>query len=350
MIIFYGDAYICEEGGLMKQASYWSHEEQGGSVVCRLCPNFCRIGESETGICRVRRNIGGVLFAEGYGKVSSMNIDPVEKKPLYHYLPGTDIFSIGGWGCNFRCLFCQNWSISQEFHDQGDTLSPEHIVKAAETHGTPSIAYTYNEPLIGLEFVVDCAHLARERGIRNVAVTNGYISKEAGADAIEAIDAFNVDIKSIDAGFYRRNCGGALEPVLDFCRAVMDAGRHIEITNLVIPGENDGGAEVERLAEWVAANLGRHVPLHLSAYRPMYKMSNPATDEQILKTAFKLAGSHLDYVYLGNLGALEGSKTMCPDCYTIVIERNGYRVSLNNIKDGSCSQCGKLLSGFVWPA
>lgn len=332
----------------MIKASHWSKGNAEGSVECNLCPHICRIGESHSGICRVRRNRGGVLYAEGYGKISSTHVDPIEKKPLYHYLPGADIFSIGGWGCNFRCLFCQNWSISQEFIDQRETVNPEQVVALAQKAGTTAIAYTYNEPLIGLEYVIDCAHKARKRGIRNVAVTNGYISSAAGSDAIEAIDAFNVDIKSMDDGFYRRNCGGSVGPVLDFCRAVARAGRHIEITNLIIPGENDGEADIERLAEWVAVNLGRQVPLHLSAYRPMYRMTRPATDEGVLQVAFEAACKHLDYVYLGNVMMQTGSSTMCPECRAVVVQRNGYNVFIKGVEDGKCLQCGCALDGFVW--
>lgn len=332
----------------MIKASYWVKGREDDSVECRLCPHRCRIAASGAGLCKVRRNEGGVLYAAGYGKISSMQIDPVEKKPLYHFLPGADIFSIGGWGCNFRCLFCQNWSISQEFIDQRETVNPDEVIGMVEKAGMHAIAYTYNEPLVGLEFVVDCACKARKSGIRNVAVTNGYISSASGSDAIEAMDAFNVDIKSMDDSFYRRNCGGSLGPVLEFCRAIVEAGRHLEVTNLVIPGENDAEPDIDKLARWISVNLGRRVPLHLSAYRPMYRMTRPATDEGVLLRAFDTARDHLDYVYLGNVGTRHGSNTECPACRAEVIERNGYDVRIKGVQDGACTQCGAKLDGFIW--
>lgn len=331
----------------MKKAAYWTKAESG-SIKCELCPNYCLIRQGNSGSCGVRTNRDGVLYADGYGKVSSSQVDPIEKKPLYHFRPGTDIFSIGGWGCNLHCSFCQNWSISQEFREGSESFSPDQVVSAAERSGTDSIAYTYNEPFISMEFVRECSDLARRRGMKNVAVTNGYVSTEALADAIEAIDAFNVDVKSMEDGFYKRNCGGKLQSVLEFCKAVRACGKHLEITNLVIPGENDSDELLLALVDWIAEELGEDVPLHFSAYRPQYKMSNPSTDPAILNRAHELASGKLNYVYLGNVISDVGQNTVCRKCGSCLISRSGYATVIAGIKDGACTACGSEATGFCW--
>lgn len=332
----------------MKRAEYWS-TGLDGKVQCRLCPHECSIGAGKRGLCLVRSNRDGVLYADGYGLISSSHIDPIEKKPLYHYRPGSTIFSIGGWGCNLRCSFCQNWSISQKPALSGFACSPGQMVDAARASGCSAIAYTYNEPLISIEYLCECASLAHDAGLQNVAVTNGYIAKEPGRAVIDVMDAFNVDIKSMGDDFYSRNCGGTLEPVLGFCRMVGQAGRHIEVTNLVIPGENDSISNFVTLAEWVALNLGRHVPLHFSAYRPEYKMANPATGVQVLRSAYDSAREYLDYVYLGNVPAGNcGQDTLCPVCAKRLIARSGYAAEICGVNRGVCLSCGCELKGFCW--
>ena len=331
----------------MRRAEY-TEDLGGGAVLCALCPNACRVNAGESGRCRVRTNRDGVLYADGYGIISSSHVDPIEKKPLYHYYPGSNIFSIGGWGCNLGCTFCQNWSISQEAAVGGAVRTPRDIIDAALDAGSSAIAYTYNEPLISIEFVGECAVLAREVGLRNVAVTNGYISAEPGRAATEMIDAFNIDIKSMDDAFYRRNCGAALEPVLSFCHMVSESGRHIEITNLVIPGENDSISGFRALAEWVSVNLGRHVPLHFSAYRPEYRMNNPATDVDVLRSAYETAREYLDHVYLGNVITEYGQDSFCPRCAARLIVRSGYATEIDGVRKGACASCGCELKGFCW--
>jgi len=317
-------------------------------VECGLCPNGCVIGPGGIGSCRVRTNRGGVLYADSFGVVSSSQVDPIEKKPLYHFWPGTEIFSVGGWGCNLHCSFCQNWSISQEFNAEKQVFSPHEVVDAAILSGAPSIAYTYNEPLISLEFVRECAMIGREKGLNSVAVTNGYVSEESGRDAIEVIDAFNIDIKGMSEMFYSRNCSGRLAPVLDFCCMVKASGRHLELTNLVIPGENDRYSELEELVRWVVNNLGRDVPVHFSAYRPQYKMTNPATGTDVLNRAFDIARNHLDYVYLGNVLMERGQNSLCPQCQACLIKRHGYSIAVVGVNRGKCIKCGFLLEGFLW--
>lgn len=332
----------------MKVARYWERTGEGDVVKCTLCPNNCAIGPGSSGICRVRRNDAGVLYAEGYGVLSSSHVDPIEKKPLYHFCPGTDIFSIGGWGCNLRCSFCQNWSISQKFSSGHKVYAPVDVVDAALASGAGAIAYTYNEPLISMEFVLDCAILAKGRGLKNVAVTNGYVCERAGRDAVQALDAFNVDVKGMADDFYSRNCGGKLAPILQFCRMIRQEGKHLELTNLVIPDENDSETDIEALVQWVADALGRDVPLHFSAYRPEYKMERPPTESSSLNRAYEIARKHLDYVYLGNVITQRGQDSFCPQCNECLIERSGYKTRIVGVRDGCCSQCEALLRGFEW--
>ena len=328
----------------MKTAAHW-HRTEGGKVQCDLCPHRCTVAEGKQGRCRVRWVRHGELIALAYGCVSSANLDPIEKKPLYHFHPGADIFSVGGWGCNFSCRFCQNWSISQEYREQGARHRAEDIVDSAlrGAHGRPSvgIAYTYNEPLIAFEFVRDCAALAREQGLTNVLVTNGYVNPEPAAELLPLIDALNVDIKSSDADFYREYCGGTLEPVLAFAQQAVAAGCHVEATNLVIPGLNDGRETIAALAGWIADNLGPAIPLHLSAYRPEYHMDIARTPSATLEEAWTLCRERLDYVYVGNIVSTQGQDTVCPGCGHALVRRQGYRTRITGVRDGACTSCGR---------
>ncbi len=280
-------------------ALYWNPEED--KIRCELCPHRCLLGEGQAGVCRVRRVVGGRLIAEGYGLISSENIDPIEKKPLSQFYPGEKIYSIGGWGCNFSCSFCQNWTISQQVMLECKEHTPAEIVERARKSGGIGIAYTYNEPLISFEFVRDCAILAREAGLKNVLVTNGYINSEPAAELLPLIDALNIDIKSMDDAFYVAQCGGHLQPVLDFAMQAVVCGSHVEITNLIIPGLNDADDLIVSLAKWVANNLGRETPLHLSGYYPQFKLNVPATTLVQVQHARGLAMDWLSSVYTGNV-------------------------------------------------
>lgn len=284
----------------MNVALYWK-KIGFDKVVCELCPNRCVLGEGEDGICRVRGVRDGELIALGYGYISSLAVDPIEKKPLYHFRSGSRIFSVGAWGCNFSCKFCQNWQISQDFKKGSEFLTPEQLVQFAVDSGTGAIAYTYNEPLMGYEFVYDCARLAKKSGVANVLVTNGYIMQKPAAELLPYINALNIDIKSFNNEFYVKYCGGRLQPVLDFAKQAKSAGCHVEITNLIIPSCNDKDADISALAEWVADNLGKDTVLHLSAYFPQYKFDVKATSYEILDHARGLALKKLDNVYLGNV-------------------------------------------------
>lgn len=324
----------------MTKAKFW-HATDDGHVQCELCPHGCRLTEGQTGLCRVRSACGGQLRADGYGLISSSGVDPIEKKPLYHFHPGSEIFSFGGWGCNFRCDFCQNWTISQQANLTEERFSPIQIVSSAAATGSIGIAYTYNEPLTGYEFVLDCAISARKKGLANVLVTNGYIEPEPAAQLLPYIDALNIDIKSMDDGFYRKKCHGTLAPVLAFARQAVKAGCHVEITNLLIPTLNDDDQLLRGLACWIRDSLGPSTVLHLSAYHPQYKAMQPVTSTGLLEKAHSICSAELMYVYLGNVRTRTGADTLCPKCMSVLITRSGYVTRVCGIKNGSCAQCGR---------
>ena len=284
-------------GGVLREALFYSKHEKG--LLCSLCPKGCLIPENGTGFCRTRHNIGGTLYAANYGACTSYALDPIEKKPLYHFYPGSYILSIGTWGCNFACQFCQNWQIAQG-EPQFQELSPEDVVAAAQEAAPPNIgiAYTYSEPTVWYEFIFDTAHLAREAGLKNVLVTNGYISPQPLADLLPYIDAMNIDVKAFNEEFYHKICAGSLAEV----KATVEmAARHchVEITTLLVPGLNDDMREIEALASWLAA-INPTIPLHLSRYFPRYKMDIPPTPRATMEKAKEAARRHLQYVYLGN--------------------------------------------------
>lgn len=332
------------------KARHW-HRQANGVVQCDLCPHHCRIKAGGTGRCRVRRVEGEALVAAGYGLLSAANMDPIEKKPLYHFRPGTQIFSVGAWGCNLRCSFCQNWQISQQVKEGCRAASPERVVAQAVGMGSQGIAYTYNEPLVGFEFVVDCAELAASEGLSNVLVTNGFIERGPAAEVLGLSDALNVDIKSMDEDFYRRQCTGRLRPVLEFAVQAREAGCHVEVTNLLIPGLNDTEEKVARLALWVAEKLGRQTPLHLSAYHPDYRLEVPGTPLGALERAYAVCSDELDYVYLGNVGPMQvGRDTRCPGCGAVLVRRRGYATSVVGLRNGVCASCGRKADFSLAPA
>jgi pyruvate formate lyase activating enzyme len=321
----------------MKEAEYYE-KLAGGTVQCRLCPHECVIAEERTGRCRVRRNRAGTLYSEIYEQVTSVAMDPIEKKPLYHFHPGSQILSLGTRGCNFACSFCQNWTISQA----DAALSPltaREAVQAAQREGSVGIAYTYNEPLIWFEFVLETAKLAREAGLANVLVTNGYTNPKPFDELLPYVDAINMDIKSIRPAFYRELCHGTLEPVLANAKASAPRS-HLEVTNLVIPGHNDSDEEFRDLAAWIATELGPHIPIHLSAYFPRYKLKAPPTPVETLERAYAVFAERLRYVYLGNCYSEAGSATLCHNCRAKLITRRGYSIRVAGLKDNLCASCG----------
>ena len=283
----------------MEKARYWSRTD-GGKVRCELCPNFCVIAEDRRGSCGVRINKGGTLFTEIYGEITSLALDPIEKKPLYRYHPGEFILSVGTKGCNFHCGFCQNASISQALHVPTEKVTSELLIKKAKDAKSFGIAYTYNEPFIWYEFVFDTAKLAKESGLKNVLVTNGYVNEKPLEEILPIIDAMNIDIKSMSEDFYRDQCKGKLKTVLETAKLAKDKC-HVEITNLVIPTLNDKEDDFKKLAGWICDNLGEDTPLHFSRYFPCYKFKIPATPIDTLKLAERIAKSRLKHVYLGNV-------------------------------------------------
>lgn len=324
----------------MQEALFYEKGEEG-RVFCRLCPKLCNIRDGHAGFCRMRKNQGGILYAANYGRVSSYAMDPIEKKPLYHFYPGSDILSLGSVGCNLRCGFCQNWQIA---HDDPHTLylSPAQAVAAAKEQigrgcSCVGLAYTYNEPFTWYEYVYDTARLAREDGLKNVLVTNGYVNEEPLRLLLPYIDAMNIDVKGFSEDYYRGTCIGHLEPVL---RTVEIAHEHchVELTTLLLPGLNDSPEEIRRLVEWVTG-LNPDIPLHFSRYFPNYKFDLPPTPLETLKKAREIAREKLNYVYIGNAPELEGSDTRCPHCGETLIRRSGYRVHIRGLEGKRCRYC-----------
>ncbi|VVB51296.1 7-carboxy-7-deazaguanine synthase [uncultured archaeon] len=328
-------------------------KNEGNAVRCRLCAHRCLVQEGKRGVCGVRGNEGGKLYALSYGKIISSAIDPVEKKPLFHFLPGTRIYSIAGVGCNFRCKFCQNWEISQHLRLGGDITgeetTPEEVVEAAAQTQCKSIAFTYTEPTIFHEFNVDVMKLAKKRGLKTAYVSNGFITPEAVTELSGLLDAVNVDIKAFTNDFYVKICGATLEGVLEGCRQYRKNGVWLEITTLVIPGQNDDDAQLTGIARFIAEELGADVPWHVTAFHPDYQMKDvPATPVEALQKAYdigKKAG--LRYVYAGNIPHTEAENTLCPKCQTLLIERDYYAIKKNALKVGACPRCSTKIAG-VW--
>ena len=329
----------------LKKAEFWKKLKED-IIQCELCPHFCTLKNEEIGRCKVRKNLRGELFSLVYGKPVSMHLDAIEKKPLYHFLPGEKAFSLATRGCNFACENCQNWEISQATEGiyKVDYCSPEDVIKRAGK--AKIIAYTYTEPTIFYEYMEDIAELAWKKGIRNITVTNGFINKEPLKQLCKIIDASNIDLKSINNKFYEKVCKGRLSPVLEAIKIMHEAKVWIELTNLIIPGLNDKEEYIKKLASWVVDNLGRDVPLHFSAFFPQYKMDNiNSTEIETLKKAKKIAEEQgVKFVYLGNIG--EENNTYCPVCKSLLIKRRYFEVLENNIKKGRC-KCGEKIPG-VW--
>jgi len=325
----------------MREAMHYE-KVAGGVVCCFLCPHRCRISLGRVGNCGVRKNIDGKLYSINYARVSSWAMDPIEKKPLYHFHPGSLIFSVGSIGCNFRCRFCQNWQIAQSTDAPTQEVPPEELIWAAKRQaGNIGIAYTYNEPTVWYEYVLECAKLARQEGLKNVLVTNGFIEKKPLEELLPHIDAMNIDVKSFTESFYRELTFGSLAPVKQTVE-IAQAKCHVEITTLLIPGLNDKDKEIEELARWLFS-LRKDIPLHLTRYFPNYKLDIPPTPVDRIKKAREIARKYLDYVYTGNIADDEGSNTYCPSCGKILIERTGYR-TYSKVKGKKCPYCNGSVS------
>ena len=329
---------------------YWRKLEDG-RVECQICPRFCKLHEDQRGLCFVRGNTGGEVVLFSYGRSSGFCIDPIEKKPLNHFLPGTPIFSFGTAGCNLACKFCQNWDISKsrEMDRLMDQASPQAIARAAKETGCRSVAYTYNDPVIFHEYAVDTAKACRELGIKSVAVSAGYQCPEPRAEFYRHMDAANIDLKAFTEDFYHRICGGHLQAVLETLEYIKhETHVWLEITTLLIPGENDSEAELESLTQWVFEKLGPDVPLHFSAFHPDWKMLNilptpPATLTKARQIAMK---NGIRHAYVGNVHNKDGDSTWCHQCGNLLIGRDWYELSEWNLTpEGKCNRCGTVCAG-----
>jgi pyruvate formate lyase activating enzyme len=334
----------------IEAAFYQTGALPAGVVHCQLCPHECLLGENDRGFCRTRVVKQGKLYSIAYGNPCAVHIDPIEKKPMNHFLPGTPIFSLAVAGCNLRCLNCQNWEISQQKPDATENIAlpPEKLVQATFERGIPSIAYTYSEPIIFYEYVRDTARLAKERNIRNILVTAGYIQEKPCEELCQWIDGANVDIKAFSDPVYKKLCQATLKPVLRGLEIMRKAGVWIEITWLVVPGYSDDLKEIGAMCHWIAANLGKDTPMHFSRFHPSHKLPfTPPTSTDSLYHAWETARAEgLIYVYVGNLPESKGQDTVCPGCQKPVIRREGFEVLQNLLLKGKCS-CGTAIAG-VW--
>ncbi|MEM5777253.1 MAG: AmmeMemoRadiSam system radical SAM enzyme [Candidatus Aenigmatarchaeota archaeon] len=339
-------------------------QQKNKLVKCTACSHYCIIQPNNTGLCGIRKNVNGKLYLLVYGKAAAVNIDPIEKKPLYHFLPGSKIFSFGTLGCDFGCLFCQNWDISQptkeirleenrdellkEIINTCDDLSPKQIVDYCLKHKLPSIAYTYNEPAVFFEYAYDTAKLAKKHGIKNVFVSNGYESKESLNKIKKYLDAANIDLKSFSEEFYLKICKAKLEPVLKNIEKIHKLGIWIEITTLIIPGKNDSEKEVKQIADFIAS-VSPSIPWHITAFHPDYKMLDAkSTPLSTLIKAYNIGKkAGLKHVYVGNVAAGKYENTFCPNCGSECISRIGFFNIKNDLDNGKCKKCGYILEG-VW--
>lgn len=319
-------------------------------IQCNICPRECILSEGQSGFCRVRKNKNGKIISDVYGYTTGIAIDPAEKKPLYHFYPGTKILSFGTFGCNMGCNFCQNHHISKHSQDfsLSQKASPEEIVQLALKYNCKSIAFTYNDPVVFFEYALDTAKLCRQYGIKTAAVTAGYINPEPRKKFFTLMDAANIDLKGFTDDFYKKNCLAKIQPVLDTIKyAANETNCIVEITTLIIEGENDNPDDLKRQYNWILENLGDEIPLHLSAFHPDYKMQNiPKTSLSTLLSAFSLAKKQgLKYVYTGNIIDTDSSTTICPKCNSKLILRHGYNVRNTGISDGKCLKCGYKIYG-----
>jgi pyruvate formate lyase activating enzyme len=339
---------VLQKTDVLHEGRWWEPLD-GGAVHCYLCPRHCRIHQGQAGFCFIRVNRGGRLYSLGYGAPAALQVDPIEKKPLNHFLPGTRVFSMGTAGCNMGCFFCQNWDISKSRADQvrSQAVAPEDVPLLAREYGCDSIAFTYNEPTIWGEYVIDICKAARAVGLKTVMVSNGYITRESFHDIYDHVDAANIDLKAFTENFYGKITLTHLEPVLETLKWLRrETNAWFEITNLMIPGLNDDPAETRRLAEWILRELGPDVPLHFTAFHPDFKLKDrgrtPAATLDRAREIAREVGLH--YVYEGNIFT-EAANTSCPSCGTVLIRRSWHDVIENRLVDGKCFQCGVKIAG-----
>lgn len=322
-----------------------------GMVECRLCPRRCKVSDLERGYCGVRENKGGEYFTLVHSKVCSANVDPIEKKPFFHFLPGSTAFSIATAGCNLNCKFCQNWSISQFRPEDVNhlKLTPAECAATAGQFGSASIAYTYSEPTVFYEYMCNCAEAGRQAGLRSVVVTAGYIEKEPLVELAGLVDAIKIDLKAYSDSYYHDICNGELKPVLDTLVTLKSLGVWLEIVYLTLPGLNDSDSELKGLCDWLMSNLGSDVPIHFTRFHPAYLLENlPSTPIDTLERAHAIAlEKGLHYVYIGNVYGHQAENTYCPNCRQLLIGRRGFQIAQTNLNDGACSKCHTAIPG-VW--
>ncbi len=326
-------------------------EGAGDLVMCALCPHGCILANGHRGRCRTRENRSGRLYSMTYGNPCAVHVDPIEKKPFFHFLPTAATFSIATAGCNLRCLYCQNWQISQfpPEETQNVDLPPEAVVQSAQQSGAPVIAYTYSEPTAFYEYMLDTARLGREAGLYNVVISAGFINPDPLRELCAAVDAIKIDLKGYDEGFYEEVCGARLQPVLDAIRIIYEAGVHLEIVNLVVPTLNDRLDQLRALSRWVAQEISPDIPLHFSRFHPQYKLTNlPPTPVETLEQAREIALEEgVRFVYIGNVPGHPGGNTYCPACRRLIIARAGFAVREYHLTGGQCTYCGASIPG-VW--
>jgi len=328
---------------MIREALYFEKRNEG--IRCTLCPHRCLIRDGKAGICRVRRNSGGTLIAETYGKLTAIHFDPIEKKPLYHFHPGKIILSLGSLGCNMKCQCCQNWQISQsastDYPGTGMTDPADVIKMAMSNKENIGLAYTYNEPTVWYEYMLDAAKLVHDAGLENVMVSNGFISADPLLEIMPYMDAFNIDLKAFTDEFYRKYTGAGLDPVLQTLKRIRHAGRHLEITCLVIPTLNDQEDRFRDMISWITSELGVDTVFHLSRYHPAYRQNIEQTSRESLERLYHIAREKLHYVYVGNLPTRDFQDTFCSSCGKKLIARSGYEVEVLSLtENGACRHCG----------
>ena len=329
----------------------YQEQKADGSVRCLLCPHVCLLKENETGVCHARKNLNGILYTLAYGNPCSVSMDPIEKKPLFHFHPGENILSLATAGCNFRCANCQNWEISQASPEELPhyRFSPQEIIDKALAYPTRLIAFTYTEPTVFYEYMYDIAALAHKNKVKTVMVSNGYINREPLLDLCPHLDAANIDLKCFDNEAYKQLTSGGLHPVLETLKTLKEKNIWLEITSLLIPGYNDGTEMMEKMCAWLVDNNFSDTPLHFSRFFPTYRLTDrPATPERSLLQAKMIAErAGIKYVYIGNLPHLQGENTFCPRCNNLLVERQGFDVTTNRLAAGKCNVCGEAIAG-VW--
>jgi pyruvate formate lyase activating enzyme len=345
------NAGMAQKGLIKTKVSPYFTPLEGDAVRCELCPRRCRVSAGKRGFCRVRENREGKYYSLVYGNPCAIHLDPIEKKPFFHVLPGSKSLSIATAGCNFQCKFCQNWEISQAFPEDvySYEVPPELAVKRAQEMGANSIAYTYVEPTIFYEYMLDIGTLAKKAGLLNVFHSNGFINPDPLQSLCKILDAANIDLKAFTQTFYQELCSGRLDPVLETLKILKRENIHLEITNLMIPTKNDDLSDVREMCRWVKEELGAETPIHFSRFYPLYKLRKlPPTPISTLEKARKVAlACGLEYVYIGNVPNHEAWNTFCPECHKMVIQRTGYMIRDMHLKEGKCQYCGKLIPG-IW--